>query len=383
MLTWAEKLLNKSEEMENLGDFEREYIFGVSYITTMMALRKSKEYRSDKAFYDRLSTMQKLIPKMERIEEVKKDLEKLYSDYEAAQKAKDMEQKHEQAIRQEKIKKAQEASKDFTDILETYSRSITPENLVKLLRNHVTDLNKVGGILILDIRKRDEFNRNRIDFSQKGIGFILKFLFSNMCRKFLTVCFVTFKTKKGWFRPFYVHIPIENATPGVIGTKLAQNSLLSDGYENRHRYRLVILLSWKSSSIDITGPDTEPLKCVYNALTKFDTPATCKNVIVMDGGLFEWMSLYPHLMTDPTAGAPKAQFTHSTILQNAQSITYDSAKSVLNPPQPKPKISKPVIRPVHSQTPPSPSKEVEETAIKRLQALQVCQKMNILRELEI
>ena len=31
MLTWAEKLLNKSEEMENLGDFEREYIFGVSY----------------------------------------------------------------------------------------------------------------------------------------------------------------------------------------------------------------------------------------------------------------------------------------------------------------------------------------------------------------
>ena len=75
MLTWAEKLLNKSEEMENLGDFEREYIFGVSYITTMMALRKSKEYRSDKAFYDRLPTMQKLIPKMERIEEVKKDLE--------------------------------------------------------------------------------------------------------------------------------------------------------------------------------------------------------------------------------------------------------------------------------------------------------------------
>ena len=109
MQIWAEKLLNKSEEMEAVGDFEREYIFGVSYITAVMSLRKTKEYKSEKSYYDKFPTVQKLIPKINRIEEVKKELEKLYSDFEDAQKAaKDIEAKHEHAARQEKIKKAQE-----------------------------------------------------------------------------------------------------------------------------------------------------------------------------------------------------------------------------------------------------------------------------------
>ena len=76
----------------------------------------------------------------------------------------------------------------------------------------------------------------------------------------------------------------------------------------------MVILSWKSSVIDLSGPDDNPVKCVFNALTKFDTPKTCKNVFVLGGGLFEWMSLYPHLMTDPTAGAPLAQFAQSDIL---------------------------------------------------------------------
>ena len=77
-----------------------------------------------------------------------------------------------------------------------------------------------------------------------------------------------------------------------------------------------MILSWKSSIVDLSGSESNPIKCVYNALLKFDTPQTCKNVVVLDGGLFEWMSLYPHLMTDPTAGAPQAQFTQSAILGN-------------------------------------------------------------------
>ena len=76
----------------------------------------------------------------------------------------------------------------------------------------------------------------------------------------------------------------------------------------------MVILSWKSSVIDLSGPDTHHVKCVFNALVKFDTPSTCKNVVVLAGGLFEWMSLYPHLMTDPTVGAPQAQFTQSAIL---------------------------------------------------------------------
>ena len=45
--TWTGKLLDAAEKNKEIGDEEKEYIFGVSYLNGIMQLRKSKEFKND------------------------------------------------------------------------------------------------------------------------------------------------------------------------------------------------------------------------------------------------------------------------------------------------------------------------------------------------
>ena len=183
--------------------------------------------------------------------------------------------------------------KRLEDELGKLKNCIDPEKLVLILRNYGDDLKAAGGMLLLDICRWQEFS---------GIRF-----------------------PSNWHVPSVAHVPIENAIPGVIGTKLVDHSLLKKDYIHRHRFRigmyhcspyrillcfmcLVVILSWKSSIADLSGSQSNPIKCVYNALLKFDTPQMCKKVVVLDGGLSEW-TLHPDGPSTPSRREPPKNVT--------------------------------------------------------------------------
>ena len=207
--TWAGKLLDKSAEVAKNADQEKEYIFGTAYIDAVLQLRRTKEFKTDPKYYNPLPIMKKLTLTLDRMEELKNTLTERYDEFNHAQKAAEkMAKEHEAA---EKVKAAETASnltKRLEDELGKLKNCIDPEKLVLILRNYGDDLKAAGGMLLLDIRRREEFNRNRIQFLSK------------------------------WHVPSVVHVPIENAIPGVIGTKLVNNSLLKTDYSHRHRFKI-------------------------------------------------------------------------------------------------------------------------------------------------
>ena len=188
---------------------EREYIFGTAYIETMCQLRKTKEYKSDQSYFNALPIMTGLMETLDKMEALKKTLIARYEEFEEAKKLSEkMEKQKADLERKQQLAEARKTSKELEAILGGLGSGIEPETLVKLLKNHGNEVEKCGGILLLDIRKREEFNRNRI------------------------------KTPDKWYKPAYVHIPIGNATPGAIGTKLIANSLQKEDYGKRHFFKL-------------------------------------------------------------------------------------------------------------------------------------------------
>ena len=205
--TWAGKLLDKSAEVAKNADQEKEYIFGTAYIDAVLQLRRTKEFKTDPKYYNPLPIMKKLTLTLDRMEELKNTLTERYDEFNHAQKAAEkMAKEHEAA---EKVKAAETASnltKRLEDELGKLKNCIDPEKLVLILRNYGDDLKAAGGMLLLDICRWQEFS---------GIRF-----------------------PSNWHVPSVAHVPIENAIPGVIGTKLVDHSLLKKDYIHRHRFRI-------------------------------------------------------------------------------------------------------------------------------------------------
>ena len=153
--------------------------------------------------------MTKLISTVERMEDLKNILIERYEELDHAKKASEKLAKDRETAEAVKAATAlKNGTKKFQETLGSFKNVIDPDKLLKLFMEFENDLTAAGGVLILDVRKRDEFNRNRIDFREK------------------------------WYVPVYCHVPIENAKPGIIGTKLVNNSLQKVGYEKRHSFRL-------------------------------------------------------------------------------------------------------------------------------------------------
>ena len=200
-------------------------------------------------------------------------------------------------------------------------------------------------------------------------------------------------------KPKITHVEISMAKPGLTGTKLVSVSKSRDGYSNRldafistflyklyimlyilGPYRicsylfLVVLFSTKSSSTDL-HEQTNPIRIVFDALTKFDSPRCHTKVFVLSGGLNEWSSLYTHLMSNPKTTKP--EFSQSSAIESALQAGYQSAKEILQPkPKPKPAPMKaPSPTPIESKPVPTevvsidtPNKDDEIANLKKERA---------------
>ena len=123
---------------------------------------------------------------------------------------------------------------------------------------------------------------------------------------------------------------------------------------------LVVLFSTKSSSTDL-HEQTNPIRIVFDALTKFDSPRCHTKVFVLSGGLNEWSSLYTHLMSNPKTTKP--EFSQSSTIESALNpqAGYQSANEILQP-KPKPTPTKPAQikapSPIPIESKPAPIKPV-------------------------
>lgn len=208
--TWARKLLDKSVEVAKNADQEKEYIFGTAYINAVLQFCQTEEFKTDTEYYNALPIMQNFTFIKSHIEELKKTLSDRYYWFNHTIKAVEKRTKEHEAA-QRTLKLPNRTDDTLDDVLDDTLINkvfLKPKKLVSLLQSYDEDLKAAGGILLLDIRPQEEFNRNRIQFPPE------------------------------WHVPSVVHIPIENAIPGVIGPELVNNSVLKTDYHDRHRFRL-------------------------------------------------------------------------------------------------------------------------------------------------
>jgi len=328
--TWVEKLWEASEKSRLDQDEEKEYIFKFALLETLVNFRQSASYKNNKKILDGKTFMKRLVPALERTELLKQILESRYSGFiedkirfESIKEEKERKEREAQKALQERL------SQKVDEIINKSPTGIQPKELVELVKDHGEKMYEAGGIMILDIRSREAFNRNRIAFLPK------------------------------WpYHPALIHVPIHNVSADqCIGPQLTKDSLKIPNYpfqfENRHQCRLIVLLSEKSSTTDLLVKQN-PVLNTFKALTEFDSPKQIskERIRVLDGGLYEWRSLYNFMMSDPTEEVPKANFRESDILRSADEVNYDSVAEILDPkpkPRPKPQVQEPTIKPEKSE----------------------------------
>lgn len=302
VLSYAEKLYDKIKQNELLGEQESEYIFGMAFVENIAGIRKRPEIKSNPEFAHH-PVFRKLGPALDRLEKLKDNLKSRY-DLVAKEKVAD------QKIITSKIdKEATQVGKTpeiVAQLLSKTTREITCKELMTLMRDgneYLTKNNKI--IFLVDIRSGADFLENRIQFDDR---------FARLCLK-----------------PKITHVEISIAKPGLTGTKLVSGSKSRDGYNNRLDAFVIVLFSTKSSSTDLHD-QTNPIRIVFDALTKFDSPRCHSKVFVLSGGLNEWSSLYTHLMSNPKTTKP--EFSQSSTIESAlHAAGYQSAKEILEPKQ--------------------------------------------------
>ena len=294
---------------KNIGDQEVEYIYGMAFVENMVELRKRKDF----TLYTPHPTQKLLISAITELEQLKTILTKRYED--AKKTAKKMETPKE------------EKTPELNELLPTGRKGIKCEELMKVLRLGKEALSKSNQfVLLIDIRPGAEFLDNRIKFDE------------SFARKYE--------------KPKITHI--DGVKPGMIASKLTSSSKSKDGFNDRHRALMIVIYSSKSSSTDL-HENANPVKIVYEALTKYDTPKCHSNVYVLEGGLYEWSGLYTHLTSNPTR--PKTQFTDTTIIESAINADYKSAESILEKPK-APKVT-PKVAPKPTAPPIQPIEQIE------------------------
>ena len=296
----------------NIQDQEVEYIYGMAFVENMVDLRKRKDF----TLYTPHPTQKLLVGAITDLEQLKATLTKRYEDANKATK---------------KVETPKEEKTPELKELLPERKGIKCEELMKVLRLGKEALSKSNQfVLLVDIRPGAEFLDNRIKFDD------------SFARKYE--------------KPKITHV--DGVKPGMIASKLTGSSKSKDGFNDRHRALMIVIYSAKSSSTDL-HENGNPVKIVYEALTKYDTPKCHPNVYVLEGGLHEWSGLYTHLTSNPTR--PKTQFTDTTIIESAINADYKSAESILEKPKPPKVTPKPAPKPVAPPTPPIEQKETKKT----------------------
>lgn len=246
--TWVEKLWEASEKSRLDQDEEKEYIFKFALLETLVNFRQSVAYKNNKKVHDGKAFMKRLVPVLERTELLKQILESRYSGFiEEKIRFESIKEENERKEREAQKALQEKLSQKVDEIINKSPTGIQPKELVELVKDHGQKMYEAGGIMILDIRSREAFNRNRIAFLPK------------------------------WpYHPALIHVPIQNVSADqCIGPQLTKDSLKIPNnpfqFDNRHQCRLIVLLSEKSSTTDLLVKQNPILNTFKGSSTTHDS----------------------------------------------------------------------------------------------------------------
>ncbi|XP_053387107.1 ubiquitin carboxyl-terminal hydrolase 8-like [Mercenaria mercenaria] len=281
----ADKMLKEAQHSEMIEDEERAYVLFMKYFNVVTFLKKTADYKKQKAYYDDLLGTKNLLTSIDKAEVLSGSLKERYDQLEAEHVASKLSSLDTVEKKVEDKVEVDAKHSDKQPQIKTDDKEPKPEEPVKKTSPGVISCSTLfdlfedrdAQVIIMDVRPMEEFQETRIN--HKNI----------------------------------INVPAEAIKPGTTVTYI-EKALPMDSlslWKQRGNIDHIILLDW-NSSIDKVKIGTS-LQTLKDALYKYDSTVIIKSEpLILDGGYEQWMLQYPTKCVNPVFDKLKKPVVSST-----------------------------------------------------------------------
>ncbi|KAL4216469.1 Ubiquitin carboxyl-terminal hydrolase 8 [Mactra antiquata] len=269
----ADKVLKEAQHSDMIQDEERAYVLFMKYFNVVTTLKKSNDYKKQKAYYDDLLGSKNLLAAIDKAEELSTSLKERYDLVEAESVANKLSKLDK--LNQDKVDD-DTTSKDTSDKstlkpsddvnTETSQEPVVTSNPGVISSTQLYNLldDRDSQLIIMDVRSIEDFQESRINY--KNI----------------------------------INVPSTAIKPGTTVTYI-EKSLPMDSlslWKQRGNIDHIVLIDWNSKFEHVKIGTT--LQTLKDALYKYDSTVIIKSEpLIFDGGYEHWMLQYPTKCINP------------------------------------------------------------------------------------
>jgi len=291
----SEKLIKEAVHQNDMGDEEKAYILYYKYIKIYQLIKKHKEYKADKKYWDSMmgdsgKTFKNAIEKLESLQVA---LERRYT-------AKELDQVQlklsKTTITKGDVNGNDNIAADRNEISDP-KEVVDQLNLVTALKLFSLIREKCTTFFILDTRSAADYQTSHVSL------------------------------------PTSINIPESLLTPGTTTRAIAKNLAIEsrDAWSKRGNKDMLIICDWSSETLE----PGKPISVLYDALTKWDVETTYKNTpYLLKGGFENFLFAYPHYVTNPRARAPEERSDSVNDIPSLDFEYPDLDKAFMTTPSP-------------------------------------------------